>query len=242
MKDTVYYYIDESGGIESNSKYFILGCYKTDSPEELRLSIEELKKEILNAPYFAFQRDKFLKNGFHACENHFDIRARFFNLISMLNVRSYILLLKKDSVFFQEKLKPEFTSEEIYNICISKLMSDRLTKTRNEHNVIIFEQFGSKRNNWLENVKSVIGETINNINNRFDIDVSYSVEVHDKSDVNLSVIDYINFIFAQFYENGRTEPRMQENFIIIEPKIALIYKMDRDLFYDKNNRIDIKKY
>jgi hypothetical protein len=242
IENSNYYYIDESGAIDNNSKFFILGCYKTDSPEEIRDALEDLKNEILNAPYFAYERKKFIKEGFHGCDNHPDIKSRFFNLVATLNVRFYILILKKDSSFFEKMKEDKLTSVEIYNICINKLLSDRLTKTRNDNNVIVFEQYGSKPNNWLKNVQNVLKGTISKIDNKFGKNISYEVQVHDKSDLNLSVIDYINHIFVQFFEKGSIQNRMRQNFEIIEPKIALIYKMDKDLFYDKNNKIDITQY
>lgn len=242
IENCSYYYVDESGAVENNSKYFILGCYKTDAPEEVRIALENLKTEILNSPYFAFERKKFIKEGFHACDNHPDIKSRFFNLVALLNVRFYILILKKDSPLYKKMVKEKLTPNDIYNICINKLLTDRLIKTRNEKNVIIFEQYGSKPNNWLKNVQSVIEITKSKIDETFGTKISCEVEVHDKSDINLSVIDYINHIFVQFYEKGIVQNRMKQNFEIIEPKIAMIYKFDQDLFYDKNKKIDINEY
>lgn len=242
MIKNTHYYIDEAGGIDTNSKFFILGCYKTDSPKDVCSALDSLKNEILNAPYFAFQRNDFLKHGFHACENHPDIKSRFYNLVSTLNVRFYILLLKKDSVFYKKMVNDKLTTLQIYNLCINKLLSDRLTKTRNDKNVIIFEQYGNKPNNWLKNVESVIHEVTTKIDDKFGTKIVSEVSVHTKSDINLSVIDYINYLFVQLLEKDNVPNRIKENFAILEPKIALIYKMDKDLFYDKNKRLNINDY
>lgn len=242
MNNTTYYYIDESGGIENDSEFFILGCYKTDTPEEIRSQVDTLYKEILNSPYFAIERKKFIKQkGFHACDNHPDIKSRFYNLISMLNIRCYVLLLKKDSDSFT-RMKENNSATEIYNICIKKLLSDRLTKTRHDNNIVIFEEYSSKPKKWQENIETVVGEIAKEINDKFKTNISCSVEVHDKSDANLAVIDYINYIFVQLFEKKNLQQRIKENFIIIEPKVALVYKMDKDLFFDKNKRIDISAY
>lgn len=241
MKEN-YFYIDEAGSLESNSNFFILGCYKTDTPDEVRSSINSLKEEIINSPYFAYERTEFLKQGFHACENHFDIRARFYNLIAMLNIRAYILLLNKKSEFYKELVLANTSSLEIYNMCINKLLCDRLIKTRNDNNNLIFEQYGNKINKWQSNIDSIIQNVKKTVDEKFGVNLSYNVEVHDKADQNLSVIDYINFIFIQFFENNKIEKRMKENFNIIEPKIALIYKFDKDAFYDNNKKINIERY
>ncbi len=236
------YYIDEAGSIDSNSDFFVLGCYKTDTPEDLRSGIERLRQEILEDAYFAFQRERFVRDGFHACDNHFDIRARFYAHIATINIRAYVLLVKKESTYFKSLLSDELTSKDIYNLCIKKLLTDRLTKTRYDHNILIFEQYGNKPNNWKKNLQSVIEEIKTEIKNLHQVNLSYEIEVHDKSDINLSVIDYINFLFVQFYEHRKNEPRMVENFKIIEPKIGVVLKMDQGRFYDKNKRLDVSRY
>lgn len=237
-----YYYIDEAGGLDNNSNFFILGCYKTDTPEKIRSSIEKLQNEITNSPYFAFERKKFTKQGFHACDNHFDIRARFYNLISVLNFRAYILIVDKKSDFYKQLQIDKTNSSLIYNVFVEKLLTDRLIKHRKENNILIFEQYGSKPNKWVENLKNVVKNISTTIKNNYRIDLSYEVKVHDKSDLNIAVIDYLNFLFIQFYEHGKVQPRMLQNFQIVEPKIGLIYKMDKDEFYNINHRINVKEY
>lgn len=237
-----YFYIDESGSITSNDNFFILGCYKTDTPEFLSNSLNQLKNEILESPIYATIRKDFKKYGIHATKNHQDIRIRFYNLISTLNLRAYILLLDKKSVFFQDLLSKKKSSIEIYNICIHKLLKDRLIKNRLDKNILIFEQYGNKTNKWQKNIESVILNIKNDIDKTFHIDCQYEICVHDKSDINLSIIDYLNYIFYHCLEKKEPMPRMIDVFNIIEPKIGLIYKYDKDLFYDKNKRFDIKKY
>ena len=239
---TYHYYIDEAGSIESNSDYFILGCYKTDTPESIRDSINQLKLELTNSPYFAFERLKFAKEGFHACENHFDIRARFYNLISILNIRAYVLIINKHSDFFKKLISDNKKPEIIYYILIEKLLKDRLIKHRINHNVLIFEQYGSKPLKWKKDIEEIIEKIKISIKDSFRIDLSYKVLVHTKDDVNIAIIDYINYLFIQFYENRKVEERMLQNFKIIEPKIGLIYKMDKDEFFSNKKRINVNEY
>lgn len=245
---TYHYYIDEAGGIENNSDYFILGCYKTDTPDSIRESINQLKLEITNSPYFAFERLKFVKEGFHACKNHFDIKARFYNLISTLNIRAYVLIINKHSEFFKKMISDNKKSEIIYHMLIEKLLKDRLIKHRFDHNILIFEQYGSKPEKWKKNIEGIIEKITISIKDSFQTNLSYEVSVHTKDDVNISIIDYINYLFIQFYENKKVEERilqkdrMLQNFKIIEPKIGLIYKMDKDEFYSNKNRININEY
>lgn len=241
MKEN-YFYIDESGGIETNSNFFILGCYKTDTPEQLSNSLNKLKTEILESPVMAALRKDFLKYGIHACKNHQDIRIRFYNLISTLNIRAYILLLDKNSDFFKDLLLKGKTSNEIYNLCIHKLLNDRLIKNRFDKNHLIFEQYGNQIKRWHTNVDTVISNIKLDIKKSLNTVCHSEVYVHDKSDINLSIIDYINYIFSHCYEKKEPWQRMIDNYNIIEPKIGLIYKMDKDLFYDKNHRLNIKTY
>lgn len=238
----IYYYIDEAGGIDNDSKYFIVGCYRTDTPEQIRVSLEKLRDEIMNSPIFAYERRKFAKQGFHATKNHFDIRSRMYNHIVTLNVRGYILLVDKSSEFFLRLKSEGLSLVQIYMHCIEKLMRDRLVKNRHEKNVLVFEQFGNKPQKWLKSVEDVMINIKNHVKKSFGADLNYRVEIKDKSDLNLSIIDYLSYIFYHCFEEEKPDQRMIENFRIVEPKIGLIYKMDKDIFYDKNNRIDIKSY
>jgi hypothetical protein len=238
----IYYYIDEAGTIEGNSNFFILGCFKTDTPILIEKKINELSNSILNDPYFAFERNKFKNQGFHAAENHPDIRARFYRLIYSLNIRAYLLLLDKSSFFFRNLKENGLSNWDIYNKCIEKLFYDRLLKTKHHKNILIFEQYGNKVNNWSKNLNKTIETVCEDIYKKEKRKITYEVIVKDKSEKLLSIIDYLNFLFVQFYEKNEIKNRMVENFKIIEPKIALIYKMDKDEFYHKNNRINIYKY
>lgn len=236
----VYYFIDESGTIDGDSNLFILGCYKTDNPDQLREKLNELQESILNDPYFAFERKKFKDQGFHATENHFDIRARFYSLISGLNIRAYILLLNKKSIFFTELIKDK-SKEEVYMSCIEKLLSDRLIKNRKSHNVFVFENFGNKPNLWKETIDKSVKNVLGKLDERGFSNIQYSIEIADKSEILLSIIDYVNYLYDQIF-NKKPLQRTIENYKIIEPKIALTYKMDKDQFFDKNKRINLEKY
>lgn len=235
-----YFYIDESGTIDGDSNIFILGCYKTDNPDFLREKLSELHQSILIDPYFAFERKKFLKQGFHATENHFDIRARYYSLISGLNIRAYILLLNKKSDFFKILIKDK-SKEEVYMNCLEKLLSDRLIKNRKSNNIFVFENFGNKPYQWKETIELLFKNILKKLNGRGYSTIQYSIEISDKSEILLSVIDYINYLYDQIF-NKKPQPRTIENFKIIEPKIALTYKMDSDDFFDKNKRINLDKY
>ncbi|MDE5544247.1 MAG: DUF3800 domain-containing protein, partial [Bacteroidales bacterium] len=89
----VYLYIDESGTLtKGDDEFFIMSCFITDSVETLKAQLEDLKKKIKESPYFYAQRKAFLRQGFHACENHPDIRAKYYTLLPKLNIRIYSIV------------------------------------------------------------------------------------------------------------------------------------------------------
>lgn len=237
MKST-YYYLDESGTIDGDSKYFILGCYKTDNPEDLRAKMVGLQNSILVDPIFGYERKKFQLQGFHATENHPDIRSRVYSLISRLNIRAYVLLLDKNSDF-SKRLISNNSNDEIYMICLEKLLSDRLLKNRTHKNILVFENYGNKPNVWKKNIEGAINNILEKLEGRGFNGIKYEIEVRDKTEILLSVIDYINYLYGQLF-NKKPSQRNIENFKIIEPKIALTYKMAIDEYLDKNIRLKIE--
>ena len=66
IKKTNYFYIDESGGISNDSKLFIHGCIRTDSPNSISDALLKLKQEILDNVYYENLVDQIKKQGFHA--------------------------------------------------------------------------------------------------------------------------------------------------------------------------------
>lgn len=115
IKD-IYIYIDEAGTLveKDENKYFILSCYITDSPQQIKDELDSLYNNIINEPYLAFEVANFKRQGFHACENHPDIRSRFYSLLLGLNIRIYSVVINKKSRVF-ESLQTRFDeSDDLY--------------------------------------------------------------------------------------------------------------------------------
>lgn len=108
-----YFYIDESGSILNDSRVFIHGCILTDTPDLIRITLDQLKDELRDDLYF----DKVIQNSnqfdFHAVEDHPDIRTAIYRKLITLNWRAYFVILKKSGTFFEEFKKNE--EDEIIN-------------------------------------------------------------------------------------------------------------------------------
>lgn len=239
MQKEIYYYIDETGSINGNSKSFILSCCVTDEPNILKEKIKFLRKEIENDIYFKSIDKKFKEQGFHACENHFDIRAKFYGLLPLLNFRAYILVLRKETNYFKSLKGENLTDVEIYDRCIQKLLYDRLLKNRNHNNILIFEQFGNKNQKREKEIELIINNIKNEIYKNHELKIIYNLQIKDKSEILLSITDYINYIIHRLVEKEPPEERMLQNFQLVEPKIGLLYLMDSDIFYSRKNKINI---
>jgi len=74
------YFVDESGGISNDSRLFILGCLKTDTPKILEKRLVELAEKISDNIYFSGVSEGILLKGFHAVDDHPDIRAEVYKI------------------------------------------------------------------------------------------------------------------------------------------------------------------
>lgn len=241
MKKEIYYYIDESGSIKGDTEFFILGCTITDTPETNRKKINSLKNEIIEDIYFAEQIKDFKKCGFHACDNHFDIRAKYYSILPVLNYRSYILIIRKKTNYFNELIKKGLTDIDIYDNCINKLLFSRLQKNRKMKNILIFEQFGSKNEKRKQEINRIIESIALSIEYDSGKKPDYEIRIEGKEEELLSITDYVNYIFNQALEKEEIPPRMKQNYSLIKPNIGLVYLMHSDIFYHKNNELDIEK-
>lgn len=234
----VYLYIDESGTLaKGGDDFFIMSCFITDSVETIRVQLEELKKEIKESPYFYAQRKVFLKQGFHACENHPDIRAKYYTLLPKLNVRIYSIVINKTSHCFSDICCKYTTNEAIYAYLVKKLLFDRVQGEYKKRIHIVFEEYGPSIPKHQANMQKIVSGISQKISGRYKYDIVFDVEVHKKDDIALSVIDYVNYILCQIL-NKDDNARMMDNFNLIEPKIALLHSLHNDKFYNRRKRIN----
>ncbi len=240
-----YIYIDEAGDLNENSKskVFILGCIITDSPELLLNGFSKLKFDMERDLFLLRHKDQFNKEGFHACTNHPDLYSYFLKFIYPLNFRCYFIVINKTSEKFKElKLK---SNEEIYNDCIKLLLKDRLVKRKLELNHLIFEQnLPNPSKTRLLNRKNELIKIIENINDLLiekkyiNQSLRFSVELKDKNEELLSIVDYACHIVSKIYEgkidnnnNRKVEKSMKENYKLFEPKIGSIHDLFKNVYY-----------
>lgn len=233
----VYIYIDESGTLTKNDDYFILSCFISDSIDMIREQLDKLRKDILSSPYFYAYRDLFLRQGFHACDNHPDIRSRYYALLPKLNIRIYSLIIKKSSNYFSNICQKCASNDEIYACFVKTLLFDRIESECMKPIHIIFEEYGDSITRHKTNMQNIVRHISQYISNKRRHNINVDVEIHKKDDIVLSVIDYTNYILYQILNNDNNT-RMMDNFKLIEPKIALLYSLHNKKFYGRRKRIN----
>ena len=238
-KEKVYLYIDEAGTLDAAKKkdrFFILSCCIATTPEIIESKLELLRTEIENDPYFASELIKFKEAGFHACDNHPDIRTRYYSLLYTLNIRIYSLVLDKESDIYKDLMSRIGNNESVYYELLRSLLNDRLIRNRNSINILTFEEYGSKPFVHKNQIEALIASIIKS--NEL-AGLSYEVKVSKKSDLMLSVVDYVNYVIFQMLHNET--PRMRANFKLIEPKIAILHHLHKKIFYKERKRIIFDK-
>ena len=191
-----------------------------------------------------FERHKTDKY-FHACDDHLDVYSRYVELLNSLDFRAYILVLNKKTEYFNELIENK-SEKEIYNDLVFKLLYDRLLKRKNSINLLTFERLNNKLNKEKEEKEDVIFNINKALKDKvlIESDLNFSVEIKDKNDSLLSVVDYVIHIIGRLYEgkNGKVENYMKHNFRLIEPKIALILDIASNVYHKpRTEKIDIEK-
>jgi len=212
---TNYFYIDESGHILNNEKLFIHGCIKTDTPDLLSRTLEEVKAEIQNDIYFNEFKEEFMKTGFHATDNHPDIKTALYRRLIKLNWRAYFVVINKESEYFKSiKSKKE---HEIFMISLTKLLYNRIRSSRKDKNIFIFEEIQLTP----KSLGQVLKEFFKAMNEK-KYDCEYKIVAKD-ADINLAIVDYLNYVLYQILKTNNKIIRMRQNFDLFAPKIALIH-------------------
>ena len=237
----VSFFIDESGPHKDN--LFALACVITQNPNRLEQKIKEKKNDILHDPRYRGILGNFVKEGFHYCDNHLELKNEFLNLLRALEFQAYICFSSKISC------GNESDKKIAYNILFKRLLFDRLKKHREDNIEIFFEQHDSKTVKREEELHDLI----NLMWSKIPI-VSFCTNIKDvpvksagKDKVCLSIPDYILGVFCDYFsirssdekkipqDTKKTDPWQLRNFEDLRPKIRLIHDFDKDIFYDRKN-------
>lgn len=245
IKDT-YIFIDEAGTLaqDDDNKYFILSCYITDTPARIKTELYTLRTQIMDDPYNAFDIAKFDRQGFHACENHPDIRSAYYKVLLRLNIRIYSVVIDKKSDLFHDLMSKFNDIHKLYSFFVRQLLYDRILSEWQNRIHIVFEEYGSsitKHKSEMNNTVSIIIKEL--ATNGLKSNVLFDVDVHSKEDILLSVVDYTNFVLFQMLKDidPSKNTRMIANFKLIEPKIAILHSLHNAQYYNSKKSINFEE-
>lgn len=228
-KKAIYYYLDEAGGIDNDSNIFIHGCIRTDTPDSLEKQLSDLLDSIKDNIYYSSTVEKILNQGFHAVENHFDVRADLFKILPLLNFRAYFVLLNKKDEYF-ESLSKKMDASDIYEFTLQRLLRNRLLESLNYN--FFFEELQLPKSSQKKILDDFFKTYLN------DKEITYRI-VGKKETQNTSIIDYMNYLIYQLLNYTKVEQRMVENFELLKPKIALIDIVNTNSYFSRNKKFNL---
>lgn len=213
VKNSNYYYIDESGSIGGDSPLFIHGVIITDSPNLIEQTLQNLKTKIDNSAYFEEFSARFKEEGFHAVDNHFDIRAAFYQELVYLDWTAYLVIFKKDSDKYRFINKG--VNSHVFKFTLFKVLRDRLIKRRGEKNHLVLESIDLQG----QSLESIVNELQLSLKDK----VAFTWDIKGKDELNLGTIDYVNYIIFKILTSTNKDVRMEQTFRMLASKIAVIH-------------------
>jgi hypothetical protein len=233
FKKSNFFYIDESGGILNDSPLFILGCICTDTPQIISDSISNLITDFEDEIYYAPMIDQIKEQGFHAVDNHYDVRARFFALLPILNYRSFFSIINKSKPPFNELIENK-DETKVYLLALDKLLKGRFNN-RTDKNVFIFEELQFKDKSQQQILDEYFAPYMKSGNVKY--------KIVGKEEINLSITDYMNYIFHTILlaKDLIKVQRMVDNFNLIKPKIAFVNILHSDTFFTRKKKFTIEE-
>lgn len=233
LKKTNFFYIDESGGILNDSQSFILGCIRTDTSDIISDKISKLLEEFENEIYFSSMIDQIKEQGFHAVDNHPDVRARFFAILPILNFRSFFSILNKSKSPLKELIDNK-EEDKVYLLALDKLLKGRLNN-RFDNNIFIFEELQFKDRSQQKILDEYFSPYMKEGN------IEYKIV--GKEEANLAITDYMNYIFHTLLpaKELKKVQRMVDNFELIKPKIAFLNILHTDTFFSREKSFTIEE-
>ncbi|MBI4744528.1 MAG: DUF3800 domain-containing protein [Actinobacteria bacterium] len=214
------------------SKYLILSAVRTKDQLELQQQVTDFKSKLLKddslKSYFS---SSYSLDNFHASNDFPEIRKRFCEFITTLNVKIDVMAVEKLKCYPNLQNSPG----RLYGFMAGQLLKDICHKA--EHTEIVFSRKDSKlklRNELEIEVERVRLNYINNhenINNDFKL--SYYHNPH-YTHGGLQVADYISFAVFKVFENNN-----YELFDIIQNKIGWIRDVCNKKYFTRRNPLKL---
>lgn len=217
----------------NDSNIFVLGCIRTDSPTVIEKRLEKLASDNQDNIYFDEIQDEIIEQGFHATENHPDIRRGIYEILPLLNFRAFLVLVNKKDPTYETKMA-EMKMHERYSVFLKRLLQGRLTSRHCKY-VFYFET--------LEFPESTLANTLEAFFLPYQEKLDIEFHIVGKENKIMVLTDYLNFIFFKLLDNPKKqEPRMVQNFKLVKDKIALINYWNTNIHFSrKSEPIDVKK-
>lgn len=197
MKDnTLYMFIDEGGNFDfspNGTKYFSLSCLSEKRPFPSYDKLREIKYDLIE--------DGINIEQFHATTDRQFVRDMVFNVI-----RDNINNIKVDSIIVQKnRANPSLYTEEKFYCKVFEMLMRWVLKERVDtdeiENLIIFTDsmpVHKKKKAMEKGVKLTLAKLVKK-------GLHYNIYHHQsRSNLNLQVIDYINWAILRKWERGDT--------------------------------------
>lgn len=147
---TYHYYVDEAGdGVlfgpkgrdrlrdADANKFFMLGMIHSDTPETISAQLAALRASVMASPLYAGipslqPKAEKTARAFHAKDDHPEIRAKVFELLTTLEFRFFAVIKDmrkvRDYVESRNRMNPEYRyhPNELYDLTVRMLFKNRL--------------------------------------------------------------------------------------------------------------------
>jgi hypothetical protein len=247
-----YYFVDESGdpifydrkgnlivGNEGCSKILILGFIETQNPIQLRMSISDLKQEIVSDEYFRDMPSiSKTRLAFHAKDDSPEVRYRFYKLLAELDFRAQFIVARKIERVFRNNFQAR--SSNFYDHLISQLFENVLHRYQENH--IYFAKRGSRERQIP--LQNAIQTGVTKFEQKWDTKIKTTFHLQAQTPSGepcLSIIDYMNWaVYRAFI---REEIRFYK---VVESHVDLLVDLYDTInypnnWYHRSKPFDIKK-
>jgi hypothetical protein len=219
------YFVDEAGdptlfgsrgkvlvGAEGCSNYFILGKLDIAQPEKLAGELTQLRKRLLNDPYFRgvpsmLPEQRKTAIFFHAKDDVPEVRREVFSLLVSHEMSFYAVvrdkrtILEKIVAHKQKQPTYRYHPNQLYDRCVSQLFKERLHK--DDGYTIHFARRG--KSDRTEALEKALQAARNDFRKRWGISGTAPIEIVPSNPpevVCLQAVDYFLWALQRFYEKA----------------------------------------